>query len=70
MDRGRNKKRRIGARLNQAVVDVWGREIGAITTRTFSHRLAASEVRLPLRRSIIIVPFCFSVFIDWFKKRN
>ncbi|KAI4318567.1 hypothetical protein MLD38_032253 [Melastoma candidum] len=43
MDRGRNKKRRVGASLDQAVFDVWGRELGAVNSRAFSSRLSASE---------------------------
>ncbi|KAK9286708.1 hypothetical protein L1049_015111 [Liquidambar formosana] len=31
------------ATLDKAVVDVWQREVGQVSTRTFAHRLAASE---------------------------
>lgn len=30
--------------VDSAVVDVWKREVGALSTRNFAHRLAASEV--------------------------
>uniref|UniRef100_A0A5B7BG50 Putative DDB1-and CUL4-associated factor 8 n=1 Tax=Davidia involucrata TaxID=16924 RepID=A0A5B7BG50_DAVIN len=36
-------KKRARTSLDTAIVDVWQREVGELSTRTFAHRLAASE---------------------------
>ncbi|KAE8702242.1 Transducin/WD40 repeat-like superfamily protein isoform 2 [Hibiscus syriacus] len=37
------KNKRARTSVDKAVVDVWQREVGALSTRNFAHRLAASE---------------------------
>lgn len=46
-------RKRVGTSLDAAVVDVWKREVGALSTRNFAHRFAASE-DLMLRLDILL----------------
>ncbi|KAL2459950.1 Transducin/WD40 repeat-like superfamily protein [Abeliophyllum distichum] len=46
-------RKRVGTSLDAAVVDVWKREVGALSNRNFAHRLAASE-DLVLRLDILL----------------
>ncbi|KAA8535961.1 hypothetical protein F0562_028439 [Nyssa sinensis] len=48
-------KKRAKTSLDKAIVDVWQREVGELSTRTFAHRLGASEdlvLRLDIFRKL------------------
>ncbi|PON45041.1 WD repeat containing protein [Parasponia andersonii] len=48
-------KRRAGSSIDKALVDVWQREVGLLSTRNFAHRLGASEdlvLRLDMFRKL------------------
>lgn len=49
-----NKRARIG-HSNKAVVNVWKREVGELSSRDFAHRLGASEVLLILLSFSILI---------------
>lgn len=44
-----------------AVVDVWKREVGQISNRTFAHRLAASEVTSRFRNKLLLDKLIISI---------
>lgn len=52
--------------VDKAVVDVWQREVGQLSTRNFAHRLGASEVLswITLIPSFVLFFWLFSV-ISW-----
>jgi hypothetical protein len=60
--------------VDKAVVDVWQREVGQLSTRNFAHRLGASEVLswLTLIPSFVFVfvLFCFFFFFCAFLKNG
>ncbi|KAK4562126.1 hypothetical protein RGQ29_004832 [Quercus rubra] len=50
-----NKRPRSGSSIDKAVVDVWQRELGQLSSRSFAHRLGGSEdlvLRLDLHRKL------------------
>ncbi|KAD4789081.1 hypothetical protein FH972_027311 [Carpinus fangiana] len=54
--------------VDKAVVEVWQREVGQLSTRNFAHRLGASEVLswLTLIPSFVFVFFVFFLLIVFF----
>lgn len=59
-----NKRARIDD-SNKALVNVWKREVGELSTRNFAHRLGASQVLLPdFPLLLFVLSIIFSVFIN------
>jgi len=57
-----NKRPRSGSSIDKAVVDVWQRELGQLSSRSFAHRLGGSEVLSLITLSPV---FCFLFVSVW-----